>query len=163
MKHIVVVLLGAIVLGGLWAFLEGPLRSPGSALHDFMEGEGRFEDQLADPLVLGGPRVRPLVLASVSDREMKRRRYALSYLGCAGYAPARATLRRIVGDEKEFDYFRADALEALWRLDPGEGKALALDYRSREDFLAKTAEQLLESGPWAECRSWFAALVRRNG
>ncbi len=152
-----------VLLGGLWAFLQGPFRDPADAMRDFLDGRGRFEDQLTDPLVLAGPRVRPLVLSAIADREMKHRRYALSYLGCAGYAPAREPLRRILSDETERDYFRADALEALWRLDQTEGNALALACRSREDLLGQMAERLIDAGrPWAECRSWFAALTRRH-
>lgn len=152
-----------VLLGGLWVFLQGPFQDPADAMRDFLDGRGRFEDQLTDPLVLAGPRVRPLVLSAIADREMKRRRYALSYLGCAGHALAREPLLRILSDETERDYFRADALEALWRLDRTEGHALALTYRSHEDLLGQTAERLISTGrPWADCRSWFAAFTRRH-
>jgi hypothetical protein len=152
-----------VLIGGLWVFLEGPLRDPDAAMRDFLKGEDRFEDQLTDPLVLAGPRVRPLITAAVVDREMKHRRYALAYLGCAGYAPAQEAIRRILTDDTERDYFRADALEALWRLDRNEGEALAQTYRTREDALGQMAVKLIETGsPWAECRSWIAALMRRH-
>ena len=56
------------IAGGIWAVLIGPLRDPKAALDDFLEGRGRAEGQLTDPLVLAGPRVRPALLAAVASR-----------------------------------------------------------------------------------------------
>lgn len=163
MKILLAALAAILIASGLWLFLEGPLRDPADAMGDFLGDHGRFEDQLTDPLVLAGPRVRPLVLSAVADREMKLRRYALFYLGCAGYSPARETLRRILSDETELDYFRADALEALWRVDLVEGNDLAQAYQSRGDFLGEKAKQLIAGGPLADCRSWWSALIHSHG
>ena len=163
MRLALIVLAVLLALAGGWVFLEGPLRDPADAMNDFLNGGDRFEDQLTDPVVLAGPRVRPLALSAVADREMKYRRYALAWLGCAYYKPARERLHQILYDESEKDYFRADALEALWRLDRDHGRELARTFLSREDFLGQTAVKLIETGqPWAECRSWVAALTARH-
>ncbi len=160
---LITILVLLLICCGAWAFVEGPLRDPHAAMNDFLESRERFEDQLTDPLVLAGPRVRPLVLSAVADREMKHRRYALAYLGCAGYTPAQERLRQIVNDETERDYFRADALESLWRLDHEEASTVAQALQSRQDFLGQTAVRIVEFGqPASECRSWFAALTRRH-
>lgn len=158
-------LLALVILavgGGIWAVFVGPLRDPKAALGDFIGGKGRAEDQLTDPLVLAGPRVRPVVLAAIADPAMPRRRYALSYLGCVEYTPAIEALRRIASDDSEFDYFRADALEALWRLDQTEAEDLARQFQTRSDLLGQTASRLMTAGPSPDCRPWLAALIGRH-
>jgi hypothetical protein len=154
------VLAAALVLA--WARAVGPLRSPQDALDDFVRAEGRAEDQLTDPLVLAGPRVRPLVLAAVQDRHFRLRRYGIGYLGCAGYRPASPTFRTILHDESEEDYFRADALEALWSSDPKEGHALASAYSGRSDFLGQVARGILTGTRPNGCRSLTDALLHRH-
>src|SRR5438552_648446 len=122
--------------GGLaWSHIEGPLRDPRAALDDFYSDAGRAEDQLIDPLVLNGRRVVPLVIEAVKDRCMPRRRYAISFLGSGRYREAVPVLEGILGDSSEIDYFRADALEALFQIDTSRAKAIALGHQSRTDYL----------------------------
>jgi len=145
-----------------WARTEGPLRSPREAFDDFVRAEDRAEDQLTDPLVLAGPRVQPLVLDAVRDRNFKLRRYGIGFLGCAAYRPAAQTLREILRDESEQDYFRADALEALWSIDSNEGRALADAYSRRADILGRAARGI-QTGTWPkDCRSVTDALLHRH-
>jgi len=148
----------------LWARVEGPLRDPHAAWADFVAAKDRAEDQLTDPLVLAGPRVRPLVHTAVKDHNFPLRRYAINYLGCATYAPAAPTLRDILNDESERDYFRGDALEALWSIDHVEGLRLAngLATRAQADFLGQVARGLL-AGSWTQfCRGWGAAFLHTH-
>src|SRR5687768_7995035 len=158
-----IALLGLVpaILLVAWARAEGPLRPPHAAFDDFVRAEDRAEDQLTDPLVLAGPRVRPLVLSAVRDRDFKLRRYGIGYLGCSAYTPASPTFRVILHDESEEDYFRADALEALWSINSKEGRALAGAYSSRTDFLGQAARGIL-TGTWPNgCRSLTDALLHR--
>jgi hypothetical protein len=146
----------------VWARSEGPLRAPEAAFSDFVTAEDRAEDQLTDPLVLAGPRVRPLVHEAIKDRTFRLRRYAIGYLGCAKYEAARPTFLAIMTDESEKDYFRGDALAALWLIDPTAGPRLAKEYSGRTDLLGRTARGLL-AGSWPQfCRSWKDALLHTH-
>jgi hypothetical protein len=152
----------AIILLVTWARAEGPLRSPDQAFDDFVRAEGRAEDQLTDPLVLAGPRVRPVVLAAVQDRGFKLRRYAIRYLGCTRYGRAAPVFKTIVEDQSEQDSFRADALEAIWSMNPDEGHVLATTYSSRSDLLGTLAKGLLSGEAPAKCRTLTDALLHRH-
>ena len=163
MKVLLAVLIVVVGLGFYWCVTEGPLRDPEDALSDFIEGKRRAEDQLTDPLVLAGPNVRPLVLKSVKDPGAPQRRYAIGYLGCTGYEPAASVLRKIVATETEEIYFRADALDSLWLLQPVEGVKLALAYQNRDDFLGATAQRIVAGKPVIYCRSWVDAFLGRHG
>lgn len=121
------------------AFALGP--SPERALRDFYMYQGA-EETLADPLVRAGAEVVPLVIADVAKRDMPRRRYAIQFLGSAGYTSALPALERILGDETEEDYFRADALAAILRIDRSRGMELAVAHRSRADLLGYSAKAL---------------------
>ena len=153
---------GLTLIGSIaWARAKGPLRPPEEAFREFLQAEAA-EDQLTDPLVLAGPRVQPLVSAAIVDPALPRRRYAIGYLGCAGYKPAAPALRAIVLGESEHDYFRADALQALWQLDRAEGRKLASRYVGRPDHLGAVASGLL-GGSWVpSCRTWLDAFFHNH-
>jgi hypothetical protein len=152
----------AVAVCLVWARAEGPLRSLEAAFQDFTKAKDRAEDQLTDPLVLAGPRVRPLAHAAVKDRSFPLRRYAIGYLGCAKYAAATTTFQAILNDESEKDYFRADALEALWSIDHANGLRLANEYSARADSLGHVARGLLV-GTWPQsCRSWRDAFLHTH-
>ena len=157
--------LSLLALAGLvlwWCVAVGPLRDPEAALADFHTARNRAEDQLTDPLVLAGPGVRPLVLAAIRDPESPRRRYAIGFLGCAGYERAASALREIIADGEEKNYYRADALVALWQLDPTEGLHLAKVYARQSDFLGETARRIVAGRPLIYCRSWLDAWLGRH-
>jgi hypothetical protein len=163
-RSVLVGLLGA-ALGGVslfWIWTLGPLRSPEDALTDFLSAQDRAEDQLTDPLVLAGPRVRPLVLAAIQDRNMKLRRYAIAFLGCASYGPASPIFRRIAADPTEEEYFRTDALEAMWHVNRIEARALAADLVSAPGHLGMTARAVSADSAWTPCRTWKDAFLHRH-
>jgi hypothetical protein len=71
------------------------------------------EEYLQDPIKEAGGAIGPLLSASISNRKMKFRRYAISALGEIDYRPATPVLRSIVFDRSEPDYIRDDAQEVL--------------------------------------------------
>jgi hypothetical protein len=143
----------------LWASFEGPLRDPEAAFEDFTSASFRAEIQLTDPLILAGPRVRPRVHEAIKDRNFRLRRYAIAYLGCAGYAAALPTFEQILADPSERDYFRADSLEAIWLIAPGRGRVLAQSHANSPDFLGRAASALIYGDRVSECRTWFEAFT----
>jgi hypothetical protein len=149
----------ALLLAGaiFWAAAVGPLRSPDAAFADFLASEGRAEDQLTDPLVLSGRRVAPRVLAEVKDPDLKHRRYAIGFLGCLRYAPAVEVFRSILANPEEKDYFRGDALEAIWLTAPQEGIALAKQHSSATGHLGDVARNVVSGTREPYCRSWWQA------
>jgi hypothetical protein len=121
------------------AFSLGP--SPEKALRNFYMYEGA-EEALADPLIEAGRSVVPLVIAEVAKKDMPRRRYAIQFLGVAAHKTALPTLERILSDESEEDYYRADALRAILAIDPHRGLELARTHRARSDLLGYSAAAL---------------------
>ena len=127
----------------IWAKLEGPLRDPNDALQDFYEAKGRAEDQLIDPLILAGRRVVPLIIANLPNKEMRLRRYAIGFLGNGGYVEALPTLERILKDESEIYYFRADALLAIYQISQTRAKELAPLYVNGQELLGRFAGDIV--------------------
>lgn len=155
--------IAALLAVSWWLFTEGPLRNPDAAFADFESATNRAEDQLTDPLVLNGRRVAPLVLDAIADREMHLRRYAIGFLGCSRYEPSLPALRRILRDQAEKSYFRADALEAIYVIDPEEGRASARRHTSESGLLGDTA-RWIDEGSWQDnCRTWWQAFTGRHG
>lgn len=141
-----------------WAVAEGPLRSPDHALRDFYEARERAEDQLMDPLILNGRRVVPVVIAEVPNKEMKLRRYAIGFLGNGQYRDALPVLEQVLVDESEVYYFRADALEAVFRISPERERALAPRYVNGEGLLGRTAQEIVAGrSPVQQARSYWQA------
>ena len=145
-------LLAASFLGYQWL-----PPSPERVLADFYEGNGRAEDMLMDPLILHAERVAPLVIREIANPEMPRRRYAIGFLGQAGRREALPTLRQLLADPREEDYYRADALQAIHMIDPAEGGRLVLDYLSATNFLGHVAKGLREGSLIPPRRTYWQA------
>lgn len=148
-----------IGLSLIWARTAGPLRDPEDALADFYEARNRAEDQLMDPLILAGPDVVPVVVEAVADTGMPRRRYAIAFLGLFGHKEAVPILTHVLHDESEIIYFRSDALQALYRIDPSPAESHAAHYSDRDDSLGRTATHIA-SGSYTPAydRTWWEAL-----
>ena len=143
MNKIAIFFLAVLLGSGLWwSMAEGPLRDPTDAIHDFYEGRDRAEDQLMDPLILNGRRVVPLILADLPNKEMKRRRYAIGFLGNGRYYEALPALEKIVSDESEVMYFRLDALEAIFQISPEHVQEFASRHFKGEDYLGEVAKEV---------------------
>ena len=115
-RKILLAVVGITTIVGLglwWSISVGPLRNPEIALRDFYDGKDRAEDQLMDPLILNGRRVAPLVISAIPDKNMPKRRYAISFLANGKYEEALPVLNNIAFDITEKDYIRQDALVAI--------------------------------------------------
>ena len=113
-------------------------------MKDFREAGGRAEDMLMDPLILNADLVKDRVIQDILNPKMDKRRYAIGFLGNERIAKAIPVLFQILSDESEKDYFRGDALESIWQIDQTQGRQLAEEYSSREDYLGMIAKGLLD-------------------
>ncbi len=113
-----------------------------SVMWDFMYGENRMEEQLTIPLERAGSMILPSVLKAIQDKEMPRRRYAIGFIGTEAYEPALPVLRRILEDETEIWYFRADALEAIYQINPHLAFELSAAYLDEPEWLGRFARNI---------------------
>ena len=118
-----------------------------NVMRDFMYGENRMESQLTIPLERAGSKILPSVLEAIQDREMPRRRYAILFIGAETYEPALPILQRILEDETEIWYFRADALEAIYRIDQERAFELSPSYFDGPELLGRYARNIRDSKP----------------
>jgi hypothetical protein len=132
-----------IVIAGLILTGCGRKRSPENLLNDFLTQE-TMESFLALPLCAGGEKIVPLVTEKVRDRNMKRRRYAIGFLGVTESRLPIPVLEKIVKDETEEEVFRGDALHSIYLLDESLGKKLANENRDRMDYPGETAREILQ-------------------
>ena len=106
----------------------GVLRSPDGALEEFYAQRDAAEDQLADPLIVTGCRSANVVAREIANPGMRYRRYAIGFLGNRRCRAAELSLVKIVENPREEAFFRADALEAITRMNPQRGRRLAAVY-----------------------------------
>jgi len=163
------------VLAGVWFLFvifdgdesEGRLaawsltdHSPEKILEKFYS-YGGAEDQLKDPLILGGSKVIPLLIVSVRNREMPRRRYAISFLGQSNAIQALPLLEQLATSSDEDDYIRFDSLEAVYSIDQSRGMELAgrtlIDNSALKSLLVQMQEGTFEAE--SNDRSWVAAFL----
>ncbi len=131
--------------------------SPEESLLKFYAAQGA-EDQLMDPLIVGGAKVVPLILKDINDKNMPLRRYAIGALGNIGDASAIATLESLLKDQSEVDYIQCDALEAIALINPDRGRVIATAYsRSSTSCLHELSAYLL-SGKLPHRRTYIEAL-----
>jgi hypothetical protein len=100
------------------------------------------EDQLMCPLVLAGPAACPAIRRDVEDSKPLRR-YAIGALRSLRCRDAIPLLYAILRNESEEDYFRADALEALWLIEESPPEVVAASFANRSDSLGQMAQLLL--------------------
>jgi HEAT repeat protein len=97
------------------------------------------ESEIASPLVRVGEPIVPSICRAVTDPNMRRRRYAIAALGYIRDRRALPTLTAILADTREVAYFRADALEAIYRIAASTARRHASDYVRRQDLLGTVA------------------------
>ncbi|NNE67255.1 MAG: HEAT repeat domain-containing protein [Pyrinomonadaceae bacterium] len=134
-----VAVVAAIAVG---AYLLYPRESPEAAFERFLS-QKTDEAFLVLPLCGAGPEVVPLVVKGVKDPNLPKRRYALAYLGISGKTEALPVLKKILGDTKENDVFRADALEAIHLIDEKIGTNYAKKHSKDSSFLGRVAKEVL--------------------
>ena len=160
MKRRLIIAITVVLAGIAASYLLWPHRTVDSVMNDFFSGDAnRAEDMLMDPLILHADLVKNRVIEEVAVRTMPKRRYAIGFLGVAGITDALPVLRTILGDESEEDYFRADALESIYRIAEEEGLALASQYQSRTNHLGWIAEGLINRSHKPFARSYAQAAV----
>ena len=111
-------------------------------MYDFMYGENRMESELTIPLERAGSKILPSVLEAIQDKEMPRRRYAIGFTGEKTYEPALPILRKILEDETEIWYFRADALAAISWIDQELAFELSSSYLDGPELLGRYARNI---------------------
>lgn len=160
MKRCIIVAVAVLLVGVAASYLLWPRATVESVMNDFFSGDaGRAEDMLMDPLILHADLVKSRVIEEVVARTMPKRRYAIGFLGVAGITDALPVLRAILTDETEKDYFRADALESIYRIAKDEGLVLASQYQSRTNFLGLVAKGLIDGSHKPFARSYAQAAV----
>ncbi|HZP92847.1 MAG TPA: hypothetical protein VFB20_08200 [Burkholderiales bacterium] len=116
------VALGIIVFGSLAYRISSLGRD--AAIAEFFASNAA-EDQLMDPLILGGRGVVAQLIKEVVKKDMPRRRYAILALGNIGDPAAIETLNLIALDPSEVEYVRCDALTSIALIDENRAKTLA--------------------------------------
>lgn len=110
--------------------------------------ENRHESAIDDPLITQGSGMVQDICAAIRHRDMKQRRYAIGALGYIGDQAALSTLESILGNEAELDYFRADALKAIYQINLNAGRREAKKYRARSDTLGQYAKAVVSGESW---------------
>jgi HEAT repeat protein len=138
MKHIALVVV--LLVSGTAAAEDVAYRTGGrefaAAWHRFYD-LGDHEPELDDPLIRRGRKMVPAICEAVAHPDMKYRRYALSALGYIRDRRAIPCLERILKDRTEIDYFRGDALHAIYLIDQPLGRRYAEQFRPDNDYLAR--------------------------
>lgn len=124
---------------------------------------GIAEDMLADSLIISGWRVAPRVVKEIANPSMPCRRYAIGFLGNIKFQPGASRLLEILSDNSEQDYFRADALVAIFHIDPKQGRNLANQFKESSPFLGQVANDIISNKSWfTEDRTYWKAVLRAH-
>ena len=141
------------------AFLFDLKKSEEEVLNEFFSGKNaNSEIELMDPLILNSGMVREAVTEMVLDKEMKRRRYAIRFLGNNKIEEALKNLIFIVSDEQEKDIFRGDALRSIFFIEQKKGYDIAREYQSEDDHLGWVANEIIR-GDMEGRRSYLKSFV----
>jgi HEAT repeat protein len=109
---------------------------------------GDYEAELMTPLIEAGRAMVPAVMEAIDHQDMRLRRYAIGALGHLEDERAVAPLTAILADESEEEYFRGDALVAIYQIDQSEGTELAKKYAGQGDTMKVSSEAILKKEPW---------------
>lgn len=101
------------------------------------------EPKIDDSLIAAGPEMAPYIAEAVMHRDMKRRRYAVSALGCIGDARVIPTLVELASDKTEVFVIRGDAITSIYLIESQLGKQYARQYRADHEYLDQIANQIL--------------------
>lgn len=97
--------------------------------------KGDHEPELPAPLISAGKAIVPSICDAVGHSDMRLRRYAISALGSLRDKRAIPTLMAIVNNAEEIDYFRGDALEAIYKIDRKLGVSLSNQHINETNYL----------------------------
>ena len=110
------------------------------------------ESELMTPLIKAGQKMTPAILEAISHKDMKQRRYAIGALGQLKDRRALEPLTAILKDEREEDYFRGDALHAIYQIDQKRGSELAKQFAGKGDNLKMISSAIAKKEPWLLAR-----------
>jgi HEAT repeat protein len=110
--------------------------------------ENNAESDIATPLIKSGRAIVPAVMEAISHKDMQRRRYAITALGWLKDPAAVEPLTKILLDKGEEDYFRGDALHAIYVIDQPLGRKLAKEFAGKGDNLKMIAEAIQKNEKW---------------
>ena len=148
-----------VLVGGTAFLLMRPRPTVDNVMADFYDNNSqRAEDKLIAPLILHSDLVTGRVIEEIKNRSMEKRRYAIGFLGIIRASEALPVLQEILNDDTEIDYFRADALESIYRISNGEGLRLAANYQERDDLLGYISTDLIRGSHKPFERSYAQAL-----
>lgn len=133
-----IILLFGLTLFGQGLLAQGVEYKPGGKKFSkqwnaFYKGD--HEPALPAPLISAGKAIVPSICDAVGHQDMRLRRYAISALGSLHDKRAIPTLVAIVNNAKEIDYFRGDALEAIYQIDRKLGVSLSNQYINETNYL----------------------------
>jgi len=142
--YLVAITLSAVA-AGYWLLIP----SASTAVDEFLQFsersvDGVEEDELMDPLIAARGDVLPAVIKAIPFMAMPMQAYAVTFLGNQGDRRSLALLHQLLGSEAENAALRSDALQSIARVDPQEGRRLALLYRDRADAIGFMANQVLK-------------------
>jgi len=109
---------------------------------------GDHEPELDDPLIEAGAKMVPAICEAIANRDMKLRRYAISALGFIGDKRAIPLLETILNDKTEEDYFRGDALHALYLIDETQGAIYAAQHKNENKYLNLIGSAIEKKEAW---------------
>jgi HEAT repeat protein len=85
-------------------------------------------------LVKTGKDMTPYILKAISDQDMIGRSKAIGALWHIKNRRAISSLEKILKDKSEKDYFRGDALEAIYAIDSDLGTKYAKEFKSLGNY-----------------------------
>ena len=110
--------------------------------------DGDHEEEMSVPLIKAGRAMVPAIIEAISHKDMEKRRYAISALPYLKDRSAVEPLSKIVQDKTEEDYFRGDALHAVYILDQKRGEQLAKGFAGQGDNLKMITEAIRKKEKW---------------
>jgi len=93
-------------------------------------------------LVRAGKPIVPFLIHEIQRKDMPKRRYAIAAIGKIGDQRALPVLIKIFEDRSEQEYFRGDALEAIWRLERNRAEDLANKHRGESVYVDEISDAL---------------------
>lgn len=110
---------------------------------DFYQ-EAIHEPDIPFPLEKASKEMTLAICEAVKHPDMKYRRYAIAALGKRKDKRAIPVLESILKNDKEIDYFRGDALGAIYDIDRKLGKQYAKAYGDKNSYLRIIADTILK-------------------
>lgn len=113
-------------------------------LHDFYTNK-EPELNIDYDLLRAGKPIVPYLIVEIQKKNMPRRRYAIGALGKIGDRRAVPALIKILEDRSELDYFRGDALEAIWHIEKNVGEEFAEKHSGESVYIDRVIQLLREN------------------